>query len=154
MFDTNDLTCDNKNTTRFTKQDKIKKKRISSIYNKQWKSLPRESMYSRSFWHQSFCDSSDRGRNTTSFLTSFPLPAAAQQPSLISTMVLILMLGPSVTKPRTSFSTTKHRWTPSDHHSRPSESRASGVSAPWTMTRSENMGCVLSGWSISELKSR
>lgn len=127
------------------------KKHIKKEKREPKKRLPRESMYWRRCWHQSLCDSSDNDSKTTSFLTSFPL-WPGQHPSLSSTKVLILILEPSVTNPRTSFSRVKHRWPPSKHHNVPSSNNDTGVTVPLTTTRSENTGFWRSGRTISLAK--
>ena len=106
-------------------------------------------MNSRSFWHHSLCDSSDEGRNTTSFRTSFGLLPPPQHPSPLSTMVLSLMSGPSPANPRTSFSMVKFRWLPSGHHSLPSASKDSCETVPLTLTRSDIMAAGRSITSVN-----
>lgn len=105
-------------------------------------------MYSRSFWHQSLCESADAISNTKSFLTNFPLLPTQQSPPPFSTIALIRILEPSEANPRTSFSTAKHRsvW-PSDHLILPSSQKSTDVRVPLIRNRSEMRGW-LSGWSI------
>lgn len=105
-------------------------------------------MCSRSFWHQSLCESSERGLKTNSFLTTAPLLATQQIPSPSSTKALILIFGPSAANPRTSFSTIKLRWPLSDHRRTPSANRVTGVTVPFMRTRSESMGWADSGRSM------